>query len=379
MTDDALENLPAEREPELQKPPKPEKMRPEQEPDIQLSELVSEWQYSRIRLRKLVKDPNLRFEMILVVVFLFLVFGGPAALWIRRWTMAGSVQQYALFVVPTCLVWCWFSRLRLATPEVDPIRKALRFARRTRMAPLSLGQREPTVLNVLVEDPPVLDRRSSALLVLAILFDIVAFWFRDPTLTCFGFVATVAGFIWFRHGRFALRALLFPILLMLTMVPLPSPLTDVIVDKAQPAVLNIVQHIVNNGGAASEIPPEGNPLSVNASGHQYVFYAQRAGTGISESLIILMLAFAYLSLLRTPNILPRIGVFISLSGLCMIIIIIRIVLLCLISIYDKDIASFLESVTRYLLPAAGISLFYLLLKGFKCEKYQRWVALSSRL
>src|ERR1700727_2331877 len=82
-------------------------------------DLVSEWQYARIRIAKFKSNPDLRVELILTLTMLALVFLGPAITWFRRWTLSPSIQAYAILIVPAVLLWIWIARRRLAVPEID--------------------------------------------------------------------------------------------------------------------------------------------------------------------------------------------------------------------------------------------------------------------
>lgn len=344
--------------------------------DPDLKDLVSEWQFAQIRLARLQSDPALRYELMLVIGLLLLVFGGPAILWIRRWTLTGSLQPYALLVIPLTLVWIWLARLRLVVPEAEPIRKALRVERQTRMAPKKIGEREKTVLNILVEEPPIPDTRTSGLLIAALAVAVIAFWIRDPSLSCLSFILTCGGIVLYRHGKFAFRAALFPFVMLFAMIPLPGPVNDLVMDHVQPLALNVVEHIINNVGATAAVPLEGDPLQITAGGHSYSLYTERAGLCIQESLAIILCTIFYLSLIRTKSMLPKVGVIVTTMVVSGILVTGRLIALSWISAFDKDVASFMEGISRYILVLAGLALAYLLAKGFKCVKYHRWVSIS---
>jgi len=356
-------------------------------PETDLQDLLSEWQYARVRLANLKGKPELRQELVLVLSMLGIVFLGPAISWFHRWTISPSLQSYAILIIPAVAGWIWIARRRLAVPEVDYIRSALRIERQTRLNPKVIGERDKTVLEVLIHEPPVMDIRSSALLICALIFDAIAFWLRDPSLTCLGFILTCAGIMLYRHGKFAFRAALFPFLLMFAMVPIPGPAQDAVVDRAQPALLSTIEHIVNNAvrlvyssKTVAAVPPEGDPLIITGSDERssYLIYAERAGLCIPESIVVILCGVFYLSLIRTSNPLPKIGVVVSMIAACAVLIFARLIVICLAAAYDKEIAAFLEVLTRFLLFGADAGLLILFIRGFKCLKFHRWVLLSLK-
>ncbi len=346
-----------------------------------LDDLVSEWQYARIRLGKLKSIPELRFELILVLAMLGLVFIAPAITWFRAWTASPAIQSYAIIVLPAVVLWIWIARRRLAAPEIEPIRKMLRLERQTRISPKEIGEREKKVLDVLISGPPVLDVRSRVVLYCALVVDALAFWLWSPALTCIGFILTCAGIVLYRHGKYTFRASLFPFLLMTTMVPLPGPVRDAIVDRAQPAILGMVEHMVNNIKTIAVLPLEGDPLNItmNAGTAPYSIYAERSGLCIPESIVVVLFVLFYLSLIRTSNPIPKIGVVTSTIAACLVMLLARLVLIALVAAYDKDSAAFLEVLTRYLVFAIDFGFAFLFIRGFKCVKFHRWVSLSRKL
>jgi hypothetical protein len=348
--------------------------------DPMLQDLVSEWQFARIRLGKLKSNPELRLELILVLAVLGLVFIAPAITWMRVWTLSPEIQSYGLMVIPAVICWIWIARRRLAAPEIDFIRKTIRVERQTRFSPKELGEREKTVLDVLINDAPVPDVRSRTLLYFALVVDTLAFWLRNPSLTCLGFILTCAGLILYRHGKYAFRAALFPFLLLFTMIPIPGLVRDTIVDRAQPAILGMVEHTVNNVKTIAILPIEGDPLNItmNVGTAPYPIYAERAGLCIPESIVVILCMLFYLSLIRTSNPLPKIGVVASTVAACFVVILARLVLIAWVAAYDKDSAAFLEVLTRFLLVGIDFGFVFLFVRGFKCVKFHRWVSLSLK-
>src|SRR5579859_3089752 len=108
---------------------------PGREPEEDLSDLLNEWQYAQIRCERLIANKKLRRELIVILLSVLAVFAAPGIQWFHRWSLSGSLQLYAVLVLPLIAAWVWIARLRLAVPEIEPIRKSLKHERQTRMAP----------------------------------------------------------------------------------------------------------------------------------------------------------------------------------------------------------------------------------------------------
>ena len=79
----------------------------------------------------------------------------------------------------------------------------------------------------------------------------------------------------------------------------------------------------------------------------YPIYAERSGLCIPESIVVLLCAVFYLSLIRTASAIPKIGVVVSTIIVCFVCILARLILICVAATYDKDIAGLLEVITTY--------------------------------
>ena len=318
--------------------------------------------------------------MLLVTIVLVLVFAGPAITWIHRWILSPAIQCYAILIIPAVVYWIWIARRRLAMPEVIIIREVIRLERQTRITPKEIGERDKTVLNVLLEQPPVQDVRSAILLYCVLAFDSFAFWIRWRPFPYVPGIYTDNCWVGAipPHEGFAFKAAMFPCLFMFAMIPIPGPISDMIVDRAQPAILGTVEHMVNNVSTVAAVPPAGDPLTIKNGSGYYSIYAERAGLCIPQSILVLLCAVFYLSLIRTSNPLPKIGVIASTMAACFVVLLARLIVVAWAAAYDKDIAGFLEVLTRYLLVGVDLALLVLFVKGFKCLKYHRWVSLSLK-
>ncbi len=342
--------------------------------EVDLNQLVSEWQFAKIRYDRLSNNPELRLEWIIVLGLLVLVFAPAYQIWYRRWMLNGSMQAYAVFVLPISLIWCWFARYKLILPEVPPIRKYLRYERRTRVKEKKLGERDKTVLQFLITEKPVLDPRSSMLLILAILVDIPAFWFRDATLLGLGFALTVPGIIAYRHGWYVIQAAIYPLLMLFVMIPMPGVVQDALQDKIQPSVLSFAQHAMTNQGVQAEIPLEGEPLKITSKGVEYRLFAEKAGLGVSEIVLCMVLLVGYLSLVRMKHPAPKMIVVAGSLVWLVVLTGLRLVFLCSVAASDRDLAIFMEGISRFFLPIIGSVGCFLIARGLKCVKLHRWVA-----
>ena len=355
--------------------PNPAPPKSRQRAEINLNELISEWQFAKIRYDKLKRQRALWLEWLIVGGMLAVVFAPAYHLWYRRWMLNGSFQTFAVFILPICAYWCWVARFKLVLPEVPPIRKFLRYERRTRVTEKKLGERDKTVLKFLITEKPVLDPTSPILLILAVLVDIPAFWLRDPTLLGLGFALTVPGIILYRHGWYVIQAAIFPLLMLFVMIPLPGIVQDTIEDRFQPSILSFAQHAMTNQSIQADIPNEGAPLKIVSKGMEYRLFPEKAGTGISEVLLCMVLLFTYLSLVRMKHPAPKIIVVVASAVWLAVLMAIRLVLLCAIAVNDRDTAIFLEGISRNLLPLFGTAGCYMIARGLKCVKLHRWVAI----
>lgn len=353
-------------------------VRPSKPIDPEMEDLVSEWQYSQIKLRRSFANPAVRREAIQIVALLALVFAWPYYVWLRRWLVGGSLQTYGLFVLPMALGWIWVARYWLFTPEIGPLRREIREEHRNRVAPRKAGVRELTVLRVLVEGAPVIDRRTPWPLAIAVVVDAAAFWVQDPTLMCIGFILTIGGIVLFRFGKLALRAALFPYLLLFAMVPFPGLVQDAIANRIEPACFGPVEHMMTNLHVPASVTPEGNPLTLTIKGQPYRIYAEKVGLCIPEAMLVLLFLILYLSLIRTRTRFIKLGPFLCTCILVSVLVELRLILICYVATIDRDVAMFFEPITRLLLPLVGLTGAYLLSRGFQCVKLHRWVAFSLK-
>jgi len=331
------------------------------------------WDYARHRLRVGLRKPAVRLETGVTLLLLLLLAAPSLLTWSHRWLLTASPQAGALLVAPLTLAWLWLNRLRLAVPELDAVRQKVNANELTPQESFPEDDNETLVIRLLNEGHQEPVTRPFWPLLIGCLFYAAAFWIREPALTCLGFILVLVGVVGYRWGASVLRVSVFPFLFLLLMIPIPGILLDVTNDHLQSLLFGGVAHVLLNANVPTELAAEGNPLRVNVRQAQpYELYAAQAGTGIPEVLAVVILTIWFLSLVRAPFRTKLFSVVAGLLIMC-VLMVLRLLILCWLSMVDRETTAILEPLTRVLLPILGCGVQLLLLRGLKCRKFQRWV------
>ena len=338
------------------------------------SQVASIWQFAQYRLNTLRKNPAVRLEAALTLGLLFLLFAPALPAWWQRWTLAGSPQLYIVLLLPLTLAWIWFHRRRLVLPELDALRRSLQEVK-TSLKPLGdASEQENTLLHALLEERQLPLKRPFWPLATACLFTAFAYWLREPLFTCLAFLGVLGGLLAYRFGTALLRLCLFPLAFLFALLPLPGMLLDWFNERLQNLLFGSVLHVLLNASIEAELPIEGNPLRINPKSQQaYDLFAGQAGVGLPEVCLVLLLTVWFLSLVRAPMRL-KLGALVAGGVWLGLLAVLRLLLLCWVGTMDREITSLLEPLTRLLLVGVGIGGQFLILRGFKCQKFQKWVS-----
>jgi hypothetical protein len=321
-------------------------------------EITSFTEYARCRLFSLWRQPTVRREVALVVGLLALLFAPALLTWWRRWTLPDSPQGYAVFVLPLALAWLWLVRYRIVLPEFDALNE--RFT-------------ENSVLRFLLEEEPEPARRRLWPFLLGALLTLFAYWTGEPAFTCTAFIALLAGLVVYRLGTQACRVVAFPLLLLLTMIPLPNMLFDMVFTRGQHVVFKMVTHLLQIFGLPADLAIEGNPLQLGSGTSAYQLYAAHTGVGFAEAGVFLLVTIWFLSLVAAPlraRLMALLFGFFWISAL----LVLRLTLLGWIGTQDGELAASLSGLTRWLLPVIGVAGQWFLLRLFKCRTLSEWVS-----
>ncbi len=325
------------------------------------SEITSVYAYARARLAALLRDPTNRREIALTVGILVALFALPFLSWWRRWTLPASPQGYAVFTLPLALLWLWLFRYRLVLPELDALNE--RFT-------------ENSVLRFLLEEEPEPARRQRWPLIAGGLLTVFALWTGEPSFTCAAFLLLLTGIVGYRFGAQAQRLLRFPLLFLVTMLPLPGLLLDTPLARLQSLLFKIVTHLLQIFGMTADLAAEGNPLQIGPEASRYELYAAFIGTGFAEAGLFLLLTLWFLSLVSAP-VRARIAAFAV--GVVWIgaLLVLRLALLSWVSTQDQELLAALAPLTRWLLPVLGLAGEWVVLRYFRCLRIQEWVAVRG--
>lgn len=391
------DDLPAEDEAPFQEPPTPSKparpapqtaakagvssrapARPAVAPKPRVPTNVSSvWQFAYHRLQVLRSSRAVRRELLFATLLLTLLFAFPFVSWLRRWTLADSLQSYGVAILPLTLGWIWLNRYRLMLPELDTLMKRYQAGRMDRLSPFEKWMREEREYNAvisLLKEKPLPPKRLFWPLVLASLFTVVAMWINDPTTTALAFVLLIAGLVGYRHGTQAVRVAAFPLLFLLSMVPLPGVWLDTARSWLTEQFMRLLLHVLLNVGMQAELAPQGNnPLTVLAT-QPYALWASQIRIGLAPALLFLVGLVWYLSLIRARFRTKLFAVACGMVWMGMLLTV-RLALLAWIGINDKDFVTYAAPTTLYLLPLLGALGELFVLRGFKCQKYQKWVSI----
>lgn len=338
--------------------------------------VASVWQFAYHRLQTLRSSRAVRKEVLITTALIVLIFAAPFVSWLRRWLLADSLQSFGVIVLPLTLLWLWLNRYRLMLPELDTLMKRFQAGRMDRLTALEKWMREEREYNAvlpMLQEKQLPPKRLLWPLLLASVFTFLMSWINDPTLTALAFVLLMIGLVAYRHGTQALRVMFFPLTFLFLMVPFPGELLESARVWATGRMMSLVLHIMLNCGMQAELSLDYNPLKVLAN-QPYELWASQVRMGIAPALIFLVALIWYLSLIRARfrTKLYAIGHGMIWMG---ILLAARLTLLAWIGIVDKDMVTYAAPATLYLLPFLGALIQLFVLRGLKCQKYQKWVSI----
>ena len=336
----------------------------------------SVWQFAYHRLLVLRSSSAVRREVIFTSLLLVLIFGPAYLSWLRRWLLPDSLQFYGVVILPLALGWIWLNRYRLMLPELDTLMKRYQAGRLDRLSASEKWAREEREYNAVVsllKEKPLPPKRLFWPLLLAGAFTCVATWINDPTITALAFVFLIIGLVGYRHGTQALRVAAFPLLFLFLMVPIPGDLLESARVWLTGRLMSLLLHVLLNSGMQAELSLEYNPLKVLAA-QPYEMWASQIRMGLAPALLFLVGNVWYLSLVRARF---RTKVFAVVCGLVWMsmLLAVRLSALAWVGINDKDLVTYLAPATLYLLPLLGAMGELFVLRGIKCQKYQKWVSI----
>ena len=336
----------------------------------------SVWQFAYHRMQMLRSSRAVRRESLFAAVLLLLIFANPFVTWFQRWMLPDSLQAFGVAILPMTLGWLWLNRYRLMLPELDTLLKRYQAGRIDRLTSAEKWVREEREYNAvisLLKEKPLPPKRLFWPLLLASFFTVIAIWINDPTITALAFVFTMIGLVGYRHGTQALRVAAFPLLFLFLMVPLPGDWLEAARVWLNGRMMSLVLHILLNLGMQAELAMEYNPLKVLAT-QPYEMWASQVRMGMAPALLFLVGNVWYLSLIRARF---RSKIFALVCGMVLMgmLLAVRLTLLAWIGINDKDLVTYVSPATMYLLPLIGAMGELFVLRGIKCQKYQKWVSI----
>lgn len=327
---------------------------------------MTPWQCARIRMHTLLRSSSVRIELIAVIAMLVLMFGTSFPTWWRRWTVPTMPQTYAILILPLVAAWLYLNRWRIMLPELDSLNE--RFT-------------ETSVIRFLIEEEVEEPKRLRWPLVSAALLTPCALYAGDPTLTCLAFVGLLVGIIGYRLGTFALRVLAFPLALLAFIVPVPGIILDASLKRAIPALLRLVTNLLSTVGIEAEVTNEGNPIQIppEPKAAIYSLYAGQTGLGVVEFCVFLVFSAWWLSLMQ-GTFLTKLRVWIVGCVGVGFLMVVRLVLLGVLganlgdSLDGKDWVAIIATLTRWLLPVAGLAGQWFLMRLLKVNTRNEWVS-----
>jgi hypothetical protein len=347
------------------------------EPKLRAPTRVSSvWQFAYHRLQILRSSSAARREVVFTTLLLVLIFAVPFASWMRRFLLPDSLQFYGVVILPLTLGWIWLNRYRLMLPELDTLMKRYQAGRMDRLSPAEKWAREEREYNAvisLLKEKPLPPKRLLWPLVMAGLFTFIATWMDDPTITGLAFVFLVIGLVGYRHGTQALRVAAFPLLFLFLLVPIPGDLLESARVWLTGRLMSLLLHVLLNSGMQAELALEYNPLKVLAT-QPYEMWASQVHMGLAPALLFLVGMIWYLSLVRARFRTKLFAIACGMVWMSMLLAV-RLTLLAWVGINDKDLVSYLAPATLLLLPVLGAVGELFVLRGIKCQKYQKWVSI----
>jgi hypothetical protein len=336
----------------------------------------SVWQFAYHRLQVLRGSGAVRRETIFVVLLLGLVFAAPFASWVRRWTLPDALQGFGIVILPLTLAWVWLNRYRLMLPELDTLLKRYQAGRVDRLSSAEKWAREEREYNAvisLLKEKPLPPKRLFWPLLLSSFFTAIAIWINDPTITALAFVFMIITLVGYRHGTQVLRVAAFPLLFLFLMVPVPGEALESARVYLTGRMMSLLLHVLLNLGIQAELALQYNPLTILAT-QPYALWASQVRMGLEPALLFLVCNIWYLSLIRARFRSKLFAIVCGMAWMAMLLTA-RLVLLGWVGINDKDLVSYLAPATLYLLPLLGAMGELFVLRGIKCQKYQKWVSI----
>ncbi len=357
-------------------PTRPSKREPVEPKPRVPTRVSSVWQFAYHRLLVLRGSSAVRREVILTALLLGLIFAVPFMSWLRRWLLSDSLQLYGIAVLPLTFAWVWLNRYRLMLPELDTLMKRYQAGRMDRASSAEKWAREEREYNAvisLLKEKPLPPKRLFWPLLLASVFTCAAIWISDPTVTALAFVFMIIGLVGYRHGTQALRVAAFPLLFLFFLVPIPGSWLESGRVWITGRLMSLLLHVLLNCGMQAELSLEYNPLKVLAT-QPYDMWASQVHMGFAPALLFLLCNIWYLSLIRARF---RSKLFAIACGIVWMgmLLTIRLTVLAWVGISDKDLVTYMAPATLFLLPILGGMGELFVLRGIKCQKYQKWVSI----
>jgi len=338
--------------------------------------ISSVWQFAYHRLQVLRSSGAARREMLFTTVLLGLIFALPFVSWMRRFLLADSLQFYGVVVLPLTLTWVWLNRYRLMLPELDTLMKRYQAGRMDRLTSAEKWAREEREYNAvisLLKEKPLPPKRLFWPLLLAGFFTAIATWINDPTVTALAFCFIMIGLVGYRHGTQALRVAAFPLLFLFLLVPIPGDLLESARVWMTGRMMSLLLHVLLNLGIQAELSLQYNPLTVLAT-QPYALWASQVRLGLAPALLFLVCNIWYLSLIRARFRTKLFAIACGMVWMSMLVTA-RLALLAWVGVNDKDMVTYLAPATLLLLPLIGAVGELFVLRGIKCQKYQKWVSI----
>jgi hypothetical protein len=319
--------------------------------------------FARCRLAAIARSAAVRRELIIVFVLMAVVYAHPALTWWRRWTLPGGPQGYAVFVVPIILAWLWIARYRVVVPEIDNLFE--RFV-------------DTDVLRYLMEVEPEQPRRLRWLFGTGCIMTLATLWMREPSFTCLAFCVTVLGLVGYRQGTFAVRVLIFPLLLLFSMIPLPGILIDWFSWRVQAMFMAVAKNIVDLLGGTALRLPGGNGLLMQKSPgimDGFVVFGGQHGNGFWVAGLFLLLTLAALSVVAAQ--LPRkiVSFLLAVLGISLLVGL-RLALIGWMGLHDSDLGVVTAGLTLPGMLAIAIVCEIIVMKMLGCVELRPWVRLG---
>ena len=182
-------------------------------------------------------------------------------------------------------------------------------------------------------------------------------------LTRISFVIVLAGLIWTFWGLGRLKQLGFPLLLLVTMIPLPALVWNALATPLQLFASDVASNLAQFLGVA--VYRDGNVINLA----QISLGVAEACSGL-HSLSALMIAALFLGYLQNSSILLRCVLFAASIPLAIAVNVLRVTGTALLADYWQDIAfGFYHSFSGWLVFLVGFGVLWLLAQGL--QRFER--------